>query len=426
MSYLPDIDLSNVLNKTVNQVFRPTFRDENRYLVLFGGAGSGKSRYVAQKILYRMIYEQGHRFLVVRKVDKTIKLSVFQLFKDYINKWDVASKFKVTVSPMKITHIASGNTIDFMGVDDPEKLKSIEGITSVWIEEASELEEKDFNELDRRVRGLTPHYKQIIITFNPISHLHWLKKRFYDNPPENCTVLKTTYLDNEFIDDVYSQVLLDMKNYDVQQYNIYALGEWGVLNTNVVYHNYDFKKHSTELSINDFQILHVGLDFNIGGCVGVVCGIHGDKVYVVDGFAVYDTDAIVTQLKSSKYGGKQIIAYPDASGGANKTNSSRSDIQILRDGGFQVMANKSNPAVRDRVNAMNRMFATDCLFVGHKQEKMSYALQTQAYKDNGEPEKFTEHKGGAIDDWNDALGYLIAFKFAINKSRIMKQSISYA
>ena len=58
----------------------------------------------------------------------------------------------------------NGNRLYFAGVDDPEKLKSIEGITSMWIEEATELSLNDFNEIDRRLRGKTKNYKQVILT----------------------------------------------------------------------------------------------------------------------------------------------------------------------------------------------------------------------------------------------------------------------
>ena len=398
MSYLPNIDLSNVLNKTVLPIYKSTFRDDNRYIVYKGGAGAGKSRFIAQKILYRIIYQTNHRFLIVRKVKDTMKASVFQLFKDYIHSWGIESKFKIVESPLKITHIETKNTILFMGVDNPEKLKSIEKITSIWIEEASELEENDFNELDRRLRGNLPNYKQIILSFNPISHLHWLKKRFFDNPPKNCTVIETTYLDNPKLSEDDIDVLLEMKNYDIQQYNIYALNEWGVLNTNVVYHNFDFKKHSTQLTIDDFEVLHCGIDFNVGGCVVVLCGIRNDKVYVVDGFAAYDTDEIVTQLLSTKYRDKTFVLYPDASGKNRSSNASRTNISILREC-FKIDVAKANPPVRDRINSTNRMFATDRIYINDKLEKLIYSLQTQAYKANGEPEKWTEHKGGAVDDW---------------------------
>ena len=397
-----------------NKSHLPFFEDTSRWVISYGGAGSSKSYSTAQKILLdRIMQEPGHRYLVVRKVAKTLRVSVFQLFKDLITHIDSYEDFKINKSDMTIEYLPNNSQLLFFGLDDIEKLKSIQGITSIWVEEASECDRGDIMELNRRLRGHTDHYKQIILTFNPINHLHWLKSHFFDNPASTASIYKTTYLDNKFIDDEYKHEIEDIKNYDIQQYNIYALGEWGVLSTNIVYHNYNHEKHGTQLTFKDFDVLHVGVDFNVGGCVGVVCGIRDGSVYVVDGWAVYDTDAIVTQLKHSRYQGKRIVVYPDSSGGNESANAPRSSIGIICDGGFHVDAPRSNPAIRDRVNAVNRMFAQDRLFVSDKIEKLSHALQIQAYTDKGKPEKFDDHKGGAVDDWNDALGYFVHRKFPI-------------
>ena len=75
----------------------------------------------------------------------------------------------------------NGSEIIFIGLDNSEKIKSIAGITSIWIEEATELTLQDFNQLDLRLRGETGLHKEVIFTFNPISDTHWIKKRFYDS-----------------------------------------------------------------------------------------------------------------------------------------------------------------------------------------------------------------------------------------------------
>ena len=412
---------SGQLQINCNVSHRDMFLDDNRFVISYGGAGSGKSYSVGQKILLRILSEENHKFLICRKVARTLRVSVFQLFKDLITELGLYDMFKINKSDMTITNLRNNSTLLFFGLDDIEKLKSIQGITSIWIEEASECDENDIAELNRRLRGHTKYYKQILITFNPISHLHWLKQRFFDNPASTASIYKSTYLDNSFIDDEYKKEIEEIKNYDIQQYNIYALGEWGVLNTNIIYHNYDFKKHNTQLTINDFQHLHCGIDFNVGGCVCVISGIRDNKVYVVDGFAVYDTQAIVNQLRGSKYNSKILTLYPDASGGNESANASRSSISILRDNGLRVDAPLSNPAVRDRIASVNRMFARDEIFINDRVEKLVNALQVQAYQPNGKPEKWEEHNGGAVDDWNDAFGYFINRKFGISKSRIDKQ-----
>lgn len=89
---------------------------------------------------------------------------------------------------MTITNTRNGSTLLFMGLDNIEKLKSIQGITGIWIEEVSECQKGDILELNRRLRGETKYYKQIILTFNPISHLHWLKEHFFDNPNSKASI----------------------------------------------------------------------------------------------------------------------------------------------------------------------------------------------------------------------------------------------
>ena len=223
-----EINLENLPHVT-NPIYYPLYKDKNRYLVLYGGAGSGKSVFVAQKIILRMLSEKNHKFLVARKVAKTLRESTFSLLRGIISDWGMTTLFEVNKTDMTITCKLNDNKIMHAGLDDVEKMKSVHGITGVWIEEASELEQSDFQQLDLRLRGFTTNYKQIIISFNPISSLHWLKTFFFDNEKANTTVSHSTYLNNNFIDDAYKQVLDDMKHEDEYYYMVYALGEWGIV-----------------------------------------------------------------------------------------------------------------------------------------------------------------------------------------------------
>lgn len=166
------------LLETSNVAFLPLYADENRYLVLKEGGGSGKSIFAGRKILERCAENRYHRFLVVRKVEKSLRESCFAQLKGQMAEHFAPGTFKATETPMKIKHVATGNEILFCGVDNPEKLKSYYNITGIWIEEATDLEEEDFNQLDIRCRCDWSDYMQIILTFNPISILHWLKRRF--------------------------------------------------------------------------------------------------------------------------------------------------------------------------------------------------------------------------------------------------------
>lgn len=126
-------------------------------------------------------------------------------------------------------HPTQGRLI-FLGLDDVEKLKSITGITGVWVEEATELVEQDFHQVNMRLRGKTRYYKQIMLSFNPISAEHWLKRRFFDADQKGRTrTVFTTYRDNRFLDEEYRQELEGLRDVDLQLWRIYARGLWGVL-----------------------------------------------------------------------------------------------------------------------------------------------------------------------------------------------------
>lgn len=205
--------------------------DTNNYVSEDGTIhhNSGKSHIVARKLLYRLLKEtdQQHKFLICRKVSRTIKRSVFTLVCNIISKWGLTKDFDVNKTDFTITYKLNGSQMLFTGMDDPEKLKSIEGITSIWMEESTEFTQEDFEQLDLRLRGHTKYPKQITLTLNPISDQHWIKKVFFDDPIAGCFTLKTTYLDNAFIDDDYKMVMENKKKTNPRYYNIYALGNWG-------------------------------------------------------------------------------------------------------------------------------------------------------------------------------------------------------
>ncbi len=215
------------LKATNNLCFLPLFFDEHRYLVLKGGGGSGKSIFAGRKVLERATSEPGHRVLVCRKVGRTIRNSCFDQLCGQIVKHYPLSGYRFNKSDLNIT-FANGSTILFAGLDDVEKLKSIYDITMIWIEEASELEEGDFNQLDIRLRTDFPHYLQMILSFNPVSITHWLKKRFFDRRDERATVHESTYKDNRFLTQEAVRTLEAFKERDEYYYMVYCLGQWGV------------------------------------------------------------------------------------------------------------------------------------------------------------------------------------------------------
>ena len=166
--------------------------DYEQYLLL-GGYGSGKSYHVATKIILKLI-EEKRTALVTRQVRDTIKDSCFALFKEILSNMDLLSadttnktkrtdnKVIAVSSPMEI-RFPNGSRIIFKGLDNPEKIKSIHGVSIVWIEECSEIRYEAYTELLGRVRepNTSLHF---ILSCNPVGKENWVYNTFFTHTDE--------------------------------------------------------------------------------------------------------------------------------------------------------------------------------------------------------------------------------------------------
>lgn len=184
----------------------------------------------------------------------------------------------------------------------------------------------------------------------------------------------------------------------------------------VVYYCFDRRKNHTDETVQPGDALHIGMDFNVSKMAAVVYVMRDGLPRAVYEFMdVFDTPAMIKKIEE-RYSDHNIAVYPDASGKNRKSsNASESDIALLEDAGFSVCANSTNPAVKDRVNAMNAMLCNTygerrMLVNTHECPKFTQCLERQIYDDKGEPDK----KGG-FDHGNDGGGYPIAFLFPIEK-----------
>ena len=253
-----------------------------RYIVLYGGSSSGKS-FSAAQVLALAAYAERTNLIVMRKVGNSIEKAIYTDFKTAVNGIKGLSshcRFKVNSIVFD-----NGAKIDFTGLDDPEKIKGISQYKRVLLDELSEFDETDFNQIRLRLRGMEG--QQIVATFNPISEEHWIKKRWFDRetwhdvpmsltfagedlPAELCmvkavrmnsakqilnpktgefeehapdtAVIHSTYLNNFWVvgspDGAYGyydhQAIASYEYDRVHRpdiYQVYALGEWGRIRT---------------------------------------------------------------------------------------------------------------------------------------------------------------------------------------------------
>ena len=283
--------------KFFNKIYLKHLNNQHRTQIYYGGSSSGKSYFLAQRCVID-IANGGRNYLIVRKTANTLKRSVFNEISKAISKFRLHDYFNINKSDLVIT-CCNGYQILFGGLDDTEKIKSVtpaKGVlTDIWVEEATEADEQDINQLNKRLRGITSYNKRLVLSFNPVLQTHWLYKRYYygwDDSKQyfyddELSILKTTYKDNEFLTQ---QDRFDLENEkDLYFYNVYTLGNWGTLG-DVIFKNWRVEDLS-EIK-NTFDNIKCGLDFGFAKDPSALVVIHYDKkrkiIYVLD--EIYLTD----------------------------------------------------------------------------------------------------------------------------------------
>jgi len=277
------------ITKQINPKFENfLFHWKNKFQFLIGGYGSSKSYHIALKLILKL-YSEKRTCLVVREVYETIRDSCFSLFLEILEDMDLLtdskkSKTKVTfiLSPMQLK-FPNGSKIIFKGMDKPKKLKSINNISIIWIEECSEVKYEGFKELIGRMRHPTlPLY--MILSTNPVEKANWTYKHFFkDEVSESKRIVlddevlyekgeievNNTYYhhstadDNLFLPKSYLDDLEDMKTYDKDLYRIARKGRYGV-NGILVLPQFEVLEHSQVVNmIADIpkRYHRVGMDF---------------------------------------------------------------------------------------------------------------------------------------------------------------------
>ncbi len=217
-----------------NDAYIPYLENKDRNLIIYGGAGSGKSYFIVQRYVYKIIKEKTCNLIVVRAYANLNKTSTFALFKQVINLWGLAHLFIISKTDLSIRCRVNDNEIVFKGLDDREKIKSITfpsgEATDIWVEEATEISYEDYKQLQIRLRG-GKSSKQMLLSFNPINATHWIKREVIDK--NKASVLKTTYKDNKFLNEDDIKTLEDFKESDLYYYDVYCLGRWGVTGSTI-------------------------------------------------------------------------------------------------------------------------------------------------------------------------------------------------
>jgi len=308
------------LPSIVGKHYGEFWRFKGRYKAVKGSRASKKSSTQSLKVITEIIENPNINWLVVRKVERTLRDSCYAQLKWAIHRLKVDNFFKCSTSPLEITYKPTGQKILFRGLDDPLKVTSITvevgSLCRLWIEEAYEITSEDaFDRLDESIRGQLPKgmYHQVVLTFNPWSDRHWLKKRFFDEPSKNVLAMTTNYMCNEFLSEADLVLFEEMKK-NPRRYRTAGLGEWGIVE-GLVYENWEervFDVH--EISIRPSVRSAFGMDFGyVNDPSTLFCGLVDTvarEIYVFD--EMYEkgmsNEDILSKLSEMGYSKERIKA----------------------------------------------------------------------------------------------------------------------
>ena len=222
------------LNQVMNPKHQDLFQSVDPELLVYGGAGAGKSYSIADKLFLQGIInpQERQKIVVIRKTLASLRKSTL----DIIERRADALHRPFRLDKGTWTAQCGNQTWVFTGInnrEDYQKIKSLTDVNFIWVNELTELREDDYKELGLRLRGAkgTGKYafRQIISDFNPIGKTSWIYDRFWQRLPKAARKLRYTVLDNPWAEPEYIARLRETAKDDRNFYKIYFLGEWGEL-----------------------------------------------------------------------------------------------------------------------------------------------------------------------------------------------------
>ncbi len=271
----------------VLNTFREPLLFQGRYLFCVGGRGSGKTFFAVQKTIMRCLTESRTNHLVVRKTNTALRKSIWKSFHAFLRKSDLQYRVKW----MDQTIIINGNEIIFMGLDDPDKIKSIEGINgSVVMEECLELSRQDFDALDAILRGPVGTYAQMIGMLNPDRKTSFVYTDFVERETPGAMVHTSTVADNVYMPEGYTKVLQSIQ--DPEKRKSWLFGQWasfgGLILKNLAIRDFDIQ------SVLQKGTVIAGVDWGYNDpSVFLLISIYDNEIYIIDEIYIRQTDTDV-------------------------------------------------------------------------------------------------------------------------------------
>lgn len=390
-----------------------------RFPAFVGGFGSGKTHAGIMRALSlkSQIKEDVAYYLPTYDLIRTI---AYPRFSELLDNFKI--KYFLNKAEAVIYTPDYGGVIRFRSMDNPERIVGYETAHSILDELdtlSTERAREIWNKVIARNRKQSALGNSVAVTTTP-EGFKFVYETWQKNKRDEYVIYKAKTRDNPFLPDGYVESL--EKIYPSNLLQAYLEGEFVNLTAGSVYPTFDRELNSTFETIKEGEPLHIGLDFNVTNMSAVIHVLRNNEPHaVLELTGVFDTPTMGRMIKERyKDKGHAIYIYPDASGNSRKSNNaSESDLAILRQFGFNVLVNNANPAVKDRVLAVNSMLESRKYRVNPDTcPSLVESFERQAYDKNGEPDKTS-----GFDHVLDAAGYMVAYRYPIKSRTITRTQI---
>lgn len=372
--------------------------------MLVAGYGSGKSHVGTIKTIYKKLQYPDKKVAYYLPTYGLIRDIAFDKFPSLLEEMNI--KYRLNKSDKEI-HLDNAGTIIFRSMDTPESIVGYECAYSL-IDEADILPMDKMDKVYKKILGRNRAVDNANV--DAVSTPEGFKWLYNQSNSGHFNVIRARTYDNKYLPPDYIETLRNQ--YPSNLLEAYLNGQFVNLTSGTVYPYFNRKTHHSDEVLKDSDTVLAGADFNYSGSINIILVRRGNAIIAVDEMVSNDTKSMGNNLKD-KFKGHMINIYPDASGANHKTNADYTDIQILRQFGFNVFVNASNPSIVGRVNTVNNLFEKGLLLINTKKcPELTKALEQQAWDVKTQlPEKRNEHPEPS--DYVDSLGYCISYLYPI-------------
>jgi len=333
------------------------------------------------------------------------------IFWDMLKQQMIKHRWVQKINEADLSMVLKNNTVvSLKGADNEQSLRGV-GLNFVVLDEFQDIKPQAFYEVIRPT--LSDTMGHALFTGTP-KGFNWAYELYTKRDPEWQSFKYTTLEGGQVSQSEIDQAKNDLDERTFQQEYLATF----ITYAGIIYYNFDRNKNIIETFSNNSTTLHIGLDFNVSPICAVVAVIENDSIYVVDEIQIYssNTNEMVEEIKN-RYKNNHTVIYPDPSARQRKTSAGgQTDLSILINAGFDVKCRNKAPLVRDRVNAVNSKLKNsngkNSLFILKSCKNVIKSLERQIYKEG----THVPDKDSGFDHFNDALGYLVEYKYPIRRN----------